>query len=352
MEIYWECISILIVYLSVTARDVTHALHYARDSHSVFSFRSWFLQDLSENLPKDVAGEDAASDWLWQDQIKLTDSAGVSGSLNDPVKPLIPPDLLGISKRATSSKFDSIQSDYQRLNSQYSAYTSSRLKEIAEKDPIAAIFDDIETIQLSDCNNSEYKALDIQFPITKYQPFTSLTVSALKTANVLNNLFQSSLSLYNDAFFFAQVRSTLETDKEELIYGAAIAFEVGQYQGQNGAQHFCPYAYRDKSSGGTIKTDDIPSRDYASRTAVGYEWFRKQREPDYSDLLRDKTDICKQVSDFDLANKRRYFSTVITKADLGRWHGPYFKCSPDKVWILTYSVPFFGCTKNGTLEFK
>ncbi|ELU17484.1 hypothetical protein CAPTEDRAFT_215262 [Capitella teleta] len=329
-----------------------HGLH---DSHPVFSFRSWFLQDLSQALPKETASQEpsrGSESWPWshnQVKLRLTESQNDEAEAPRSTQVDQLSDYIGISKRAASSvNSDYLHSDYQRR----SAKTS--LKEIAKKHPVSAVFEAIENTQKlgSNCTESGYRSLAVPFPKVTHKPFKYLTVSALKTANVLNNLFRTwdaSPTLYNDAFFFAQVRSTLETDRDELIHGAAIAFEVGQYQGQNGEKHFCPYIYRAKN--GALYSENVSNRQYAAKEAVGYDWFHDQRGQHFSNLVGHEAGICRSVSDSDPA-RRHNLSTVVTTDEQGLWRGPFYKCKGDKAWTLTYSVPFFGCTKNKTLQFK
>lgn len=39
------------------------------------------------------------------------------------------------------------------------------------------------------------------------------------------------------------------------------------------------------------------------------------------------------------------------KYEDGRWSKPYYDCGGGNIWMLTYTVPFFGY-KNGTYFFK
>jgi len=43
--------------------------------------------------------------------------------------------------------------------------------------------------------------------------------------------------------------------------------------------------------------------------------------------------------------------TLAVKYEDGRWSKPYYDCGGGNIWMLTYTVPFFGY-ENGTYHFK
>lgn len=55
-------------------------------------------------------------------------------------------------------------------------------------------------------------------------------------------------------------------------------------------------------------------------------------------------------------NKTDYYATQIDSSitvtyEDGHWSKPYFDCGGGDIWMMTYTVPFFGY-KNGTFKFK
>ena len=44
-------------------------------------------------------------------------------------------------------------------------------------------------------------------------------------------------------------------------------------------------------------------------------------------------------------------SAITSTYDHGHWSKPYFDCGGGFIWMMTYTVPFFGY-KNGTFKFK
>ena len=54
----------------------------------------------------------------------------------------------------------------------------------------------------------------------------------------------------------------------------------------------------------------------------------------------------------DTHHDERVIDRVITVTyDHGHWSKPYFDCGGGNIWMMTYTVPFFGY-KNGTFKFK
>lgn len=44
-------------------------------------------------------------------------------------------------------------------------------------------------------------------------------------------------------------------------------------------------------------------------------------------------------------------TTLIVTYDDGQWSHPYFDCGGGDIWMMTYTVPFFGY-KDGVFKFK
>lgn len=50
-------------------------------------------------------------------------------------------------------------------------------------------------------------------------------------------------------------------------------------------------------------------------------------------------------------NERHAEEILSVKYEDGRWSKPYYDCGGGNIWMLTYTVPFFGY-ENGTYFFK
>ena len=232
------------------------------------------------------------------------------------------------------------------------------INELARINPVSAILEYIERIQaLKACNQSiSLSRFNYDFPSSSYERFTAQTRAATRTANVLNNLFRThdaEPTLYNDAFYYSLARAIVENDP--LIYGSAIAFERGKYGKRSNG--FCPYVYRRKHGGiggkfTVLDMAEVPNTGYLESESAGYEWFWKQREKNYSDLLYSKREMCQQLKVSDDPRKVANHTVVVSTEAHGQWTSPYYDCDGGKSWLITYSVPFFGCDDRNNLQFK
>ena len=233
------------------------------------------------------------------------------------------------------------------------------LLKLKKSDPIHALLEYVKKARALKvkCNGSlTLDAFNYDFPNASYERFRAQAQGIVKTANVLNNMFRvwdadaGTHTLYNDAFYFSLVRAIVESD--ETIYGSSIAFDRGQYDGRD----FCPYVHRNKSnekSNDKIIVKDlaiVSKHQYNINGTKGYEWFWKHRDKNYSELLWKHRGVCNRTTA--TAHERISGMMVLSTSALGRWTRPYYDCSGGQTWMVTYSVPFFGCTKDKELFFK
>jgi hypothetical protein len=223
-------------------------------------------------------------------------------------------------------------------------FTASERKKLAELDKTFAVMDSMERIeQQHNCTKgSTLSQSNIKLPNSSYDQFNNQTEAVVRTANVLNNIFRKwensdPDSLYNDVFYYSLIRALVNSDK--VLYGSSIAFDKNQY----GANNFCPHVYRYR---GRLEAKDlakVSNGRYTVNGTDGYEWYWKQRQKDFTTLLSEHREICTHA---------RQAVVVSTKAH-GLWTSPYYDCHGSQSWMVTYSVPFFGCTsEERTLRFK
>ncbi|XP_014677418.1 PREDICTED: uncharacterized protein LOC106817274 [Priapulus caudatus] len=219
-----------------------------------------------------------------------------------------------------------------------------------QQDLLADIWTYIERVQTNAAENCTRASLATQygyeFPRQSYLRFESQATSAIKTANVLNNLFQTSTSvnlLRSDALYYAMVGSLIETDS--TLYGAAIAFDQDVYPDKT-RKLFCAYAYRQEDSssgGGETKVEDLSlAYNYTDNSTVGNGWFREQKYKahDPSRLLqKDRKYSGSGASNF-RAVRGGVPLRLVTDVD-GVWSSPYFDCGLSNRWTVTYSIPFY-----------
>ncbi len=229
-------------------------------------------------------------------------------------------------------------------------FTDQERNILIQKDTAFAVLDFMNrTERERNCSKgatlNDYK---IKLSHSSYERFASQVASTIRTANVLNNMFRTqdwSEALYTDAFYISLMRALMDSDP--LLYGSIIAFDRNQYGGRD----FSYYIYRSNTSGHLSSVNDIArlSRGrYALDGTKGYEWFWKQRLKDYSALLWKHQEVCTRPS----SRGRPNTTMVVSTEDQGMWTAPYFDCHGSKSWLITYSVPFFGCITKDKLHFK
>ena len=229
---------------------------------------------------------------------------------------------------------------------------SKKLHDLAREDPVSAILQHIEEVQTRrNCSENTPLFKDYEKLNESYERFSPQMTSAVRLANVLNNLFRvwdtAPMTLYNDDFYYSLVRAMVE--KDENVFGCAIAFDKAQYSSRD----FCPYVYKDKLTG-KLRVKELANSTrgrYASEAAAGYEWFWKLRGKNFSNILWDHRKSCVDQKSR-TAEERANVSLVLSSRTEGMWTRPYYDCTGSRSWMVTYSVPFFGCTAGDDLRFK
>ena len=178
-----------------------------------------------------------------------------------------------------------------------------------------------------------------RFPEKTYAQFDHQMDTAVKTANILNNLFrrrtQQSGGLsnsYHEDYYFAIAKAVAQQDP--LIYGAAIAFGKRPFLSQ-GRTLFCPYVYRQKGTGRLTAKDLSLSLDYANNTTMSTEWFWR-----HSGRHSRINGVYKSYSTYTQGGLVNSSVRVTTRKE-GLWSAPYYDCQGGETWIVTYSVPFY-----------
>ena len=202
-------------------------------------------------------------------------------------------------------------------------------------------------------NDSNTKCVEkslssLQFPINPgaYKSFFRETEIALKTANLLTNLFTNgvpytelqsrnlhSTSLFHQDFFPSLVKANVQSD--QLLFGSGIAFLHGRF---NQSQSFSPFAYRNKTFHSQIVLRDLVS-DFISTQ----QQANNNNDRNYHSLSGDwfwKDAITNYSIHFNNWLQRGGQFHITT--DDGIWTSPYYDCQVTKMWLITYLVPFYG----------
>ncbi|KAI5645061.1 7 transmembrane sweet-taste receptor of 3 GCPR domain-containing protein [Phthorimaea operculella] len=170
---------------------------------------------------------------------------------------------------------------------------------------------------------------------------------AVNRANMLTRLWKYAgpKVMHNEYLLHASVFSMVEFDDD--IFAAGNCYDQYQYKDY---QLFCPFAYR-LPEGLILAKDLAVEYKYLSNTS---EWFyiaRKNAER----VIRNHNQFVKGYHTYthnDTAHTARESDEilVVTYED-GKWSKPYYDCGGGNIWMLTYTVPFFGYS-NGTYFFK
>ncbi|XP_031630067.1 uncharacterized protein LOC116345119 [Contarinia nasturtii] len=170
---------------------------------------------------------------------------------------------------------------------------------------------------------------------------------AVNRANMLTRIFKLSSRpvQMSEHILHASVLSMVEFDDD--IYAAGHCFDWNQHLAKKGL--FCPFAHRlpppDQLA---ILVKDLASEyPYLGNTS---EWFflaRKNAEK----VIAKNEQYTKAFHLYSNSTERETDEILSVKYEDGRWSKPYYDCGGANIWMLTYTVPFFGY-ENGTYFFK
>ncbi|CAK1540361.1 unnamed protein product [Leptosia nina] len=170
---------------------------------------------------------------------------------------------------------------------------------------------------------------------------------AVNRANMLTRLWKYAgpSVMHNEYLLHASVFSMVEFD--DNIFGAGNCYDQYQYKDY---QLFCPFAYR-LPEGPILAKDLAVEYKYLSNMS---EWFyiaRKNAER----VIRNHNQFQRGYNTYtynDTTHTEREEDEILAVAyEDGKWSKPYYDCGGGNIWMLTYTVPFFGYS-NGTYFFK
>ncbi|KAK2151356.1 hypothetical protein LSH36_366g01014 [Paralvinella palmiformis] len=192
--------------------------------------------------------------------------------------------------------------------------------------------------------------------------FANYTSVAIGGANVLNNIFRTwdsrPTSLYNEAFYYSLAKSFLV---DRRVVGGTIAFDRDQYLFYPSASSeqpttgtFAPFVRANPDSPEmprSLNLAELTKDKYTANGTRGYDWFWRQRKT-FSDILWRQKDMCTEVDPRDVGASFDSVAAVTTTSMEGLWTDVYYDCERLADWVVTYSVPFFGCNNFSQLFFK
>ncbi|XP_060594332.1 probable G-protein coupled receptor CG31760 [Ruditapes philippinarum] len=175
--------------------------------------------------------------------------------------------------------------------------------------------------------------------------FKRQALVAVNRANFLTRIWKTAPQevLDSEYLFYTQVRNFVEGDHD--IFAAGNCYDYREYKG---LYLFCPFAYRTEN--GTINVKDLSIEyDYLGNTS---EWFYEAKKHaanidnfniTYGTAQWRYNDTSQSIPEMD--------TSITVTYDDGHWSIPYFDCGGGFIWMMTYTVPFFGY-RNGTFKFK
>ncbi|XP_016998799.2 uncharacterized protein [Drosophila takahashii] len=171
---------------------------------------------------------------------------------------------------------------------------------------------------------------------------------AVNRANMLTRIFKTTgRSVQEDVnLLHASVLSMVEFDDD--IFAAGNCFDWNEHPAQLGL--FCPFAYRlpPPNLGAVFAKDLAMEYHYLGNTS---EWFFLARKNAEKVIARNEQYLKSFHLYSNRTEERIEDDTLAVKYEDGRWSKPYYDCGGGNIWMLTYTVPFFGY-ENGTYHFK
>ncbi|XP_064543593.1 uncharacterized protein LOC135432060 isoform X2 [Drosophila montana] len=171
---------------------------------------------------------------------------------------------------------------------------------------------------------------------------------AVNRANMLTRIFKTTAhSVQEDVnLLHASVLSMVEFDDD--IFAAGNCFDWNEHPAQPGL--FCPFAYRlpPPNLGAIFAKDLAMEYHYLGNTS---EWFFLARKNAEKVIARNEQYLKSFHLYSNRTEERVEDDTLAVKYEDGRWSKPYYDCGGGNIWMLTYTVPFFGY-ENGSYHFK
>ncbi|XP_029163936.1 probable G-protein coupled receptor 158 [Nylanderia fulva] len=171
---------------------------------------------------------------------------------------------------------------------------------------------------------------------------------AVNRANMLTRLWKYApeVMLSSEYLLHASVLSMVEFDED--IFAAGNCYDKLQYRNR---WLYCPFAHRLTNQDGILVKDLAIQYKYLSNSS---EWFyiaRKNAERVIASFEQFSRGFHTYTFNESVHTEREEDEILTVKYEDGRWSKPYYDCGGGNIWMLTYTVPFFGYV-NDTYFFK
>uniref|UniRef100_A0A8D8QJJ3 Probable G-protein coupled receptor CG31760 n=1 Tax=Cacopsylla melanoneura TaxID=428564 RepID=A0A8D8QJJ3_9HEMI len=172
---------------------------------------------------------------------------------------------------------------------------------------------------------------------------------AVNRANMLTRLWKYAATevVHSEYMMHAGVISMVEFDDD--IFAAGNCYDQYQYKDY---WLFCPYAYR-LPEGPILAKDLAVEYKYLSNTS---EWFYIARKNAEKVIKRNRS-YARGFNTYtynESSHTDRLPDEILSvNYEDGKWSKPYYDCGGGNIWMLTYTVPFFGFhSANNSYFFK
>ncbi|XP_031829923.1 metabotropic glycine receptor [Nomia melanderi] len=171
---------------------------------------------------------------------------------------------------------------------------------------------------------------------------------AVNRANMLTRLWKYApdVMLSSEYLLHASVLSMVEFDED--IFAAGNCYDKLQYKDR---WLYCPFAHRLQDQDGILVKDLAIEYKYLSNSS---EWFyiaRKNAEKVIANNEQFSRGFHTYTMNETTHTEREEDEILTVRYEDGRWSKPYYDCGGGNIWMLTYTVPFFGYV-NDTYFFK
>ncbi|XP_012227790.1 uncharacterized protein [Linepithema humile] len=171
---------------------------------------------------------------------------------------------------------------------------------------------------------------------------------AVNRANMLTRLWKYApeVMLSSEFLLHAGVLSMVEFDED--IFAAGNCYDKLQYRDR---WLYCPFAHRLPNQDGVLVKDLANQYKYLSNSS---EWFyiaRKNAERVIASYEQFSRGFHTYTFNDSMHTEREEDEILTVKYEDGRWSKPYYDCGGGNIWMLTYTVPFFGYV-NDSYFFK
>ncbi|XP_041376919.1 probable G-protein coupled receptor CG31760 [Gigantopelta aegis] len=175
--------------------------------------------------------------------------------------------------------------------------------------------------------------------------FKKQAMAAVNAANFYTRIWMRAGDevTRSEYLFYTMVRSIVEGDPD--IFAAGNCYDLFEYYGY---YLFCPYAYLMEDKHINVKDLSL-EYDYLGNDS---EWFMSARMMSSQLENFNYTQGTEQIrlNSSHLGPFENDSVITVTYED-GHWSLPYFDCGGGDIWMMTYTVPFFGY-KDGNFKFK